>query len=384
MSADACVAVNAGVIRGVIGAVDCRTRDFAEMGYVALTGSGSPFPAALTALLTIYVAVLGFRLLFAAEGARLSDAPMAALKIGAILALVTSWSTFQTLVFDVAAKAPVEIAAVASGPIRAEGSALVADPVGGLQVAYDQMAATAGAFGRLAGPVARAYNSAEAAAGEALSAADGALFMTTAGLIAVATIAVGILTAIGPLFVALLLFRQTRGLFVGWVRALSIAALTPIGAWILIVMELSVIEPWLVALAQQRRDNLLDVQTAMTASALVFVFAAGQAALLVCAAVIGAGFRLDLGRREPRAPLAPQAGEPAAVSIDASRAQRLAQSVVRMDSTRRLGGAAGVIAAGAVSAEGRAAVPGAPIRLGEAWRRPAFRDRRTAGEGAGR
>ena len=82
------VAVDAGVVRGVIGAVNCRTRDFAEMGYLALTGQGSPFQLALTLLLTIYVAVLGYRLLLAPDGARLADAPLAALKIGAVLALV--------------------------------------------------------------------------------------------------------------------------------------------------------------------------------------------------------------------------------------------------------------------------------------------------------
>ena len=48
---------------------------------------------------------IGYRLLFG-EGARLTDAPMIALKIGAVLALVTNWSLFQTLVFDLAERAP--------------------------------------------------------------------------------------------------------------------------------------------------------------------------------------------------------------------------------------------------------------------------------------
>ena len=77
----------------------------------SLTAAVSPFQTALTALLTIYVALIGYRMLFASGGARLSDGPGIALKIGAILALVTSWATFQTLVFDVAAQAPLEIAA---------------------------------------------------------------------------------------------------------------------------------------------------------------------------------------------------------------------------------------------------------------------------------
>ena len=148
--------VGEGVIRGVLGAVDCQTRTFAEAGYSALTATSSTFQVGLTALLAIYVALIGYRMLFASGGARLSDAPGIALKIGAILALVTSWATFQTLVFDMASEAPKEIAAIVAGPAQASGASLAANPVAGLQTAYDQLTQTAIAFGKAAGPVAKA------------------------------------------------------------------------------------------------------------------------------------------------------------------------------------------------------------------------------------
>ena len=68
----ACPAIDqqSGLIRGVIDAVDCHTRGFAEVGYDQLTAPSSPFQAWLTALLVIYVAVLGYQMLFAAGGAR--------------------------------------------------------------------------------------------------------------------------------------------------------------------------------------------------------------------------------------------------------------------------------------------------------------------------
>ena len=207
--------VGEGVIRGVLGAVDCQTRAFAEAGYSSLTSSSSTFQVALTALLTIYVALVGFRMLFASGGAKLSDAPGIALKIGAILALVTSWATFQTLVFDVASKAPGEIAAAVAAPLQANSSSLAADPVNGLQAAYDQLNRSAVAFGATAGPNAKAYSSPQASAAEALSAASGALFMTTAGVIAGATLAIGVLTAVGPVFIAMFLIPATRGLLRG-------------------------------------------------------------------------------------------------------------------------------------------------------------------------
>ena len=284
--------VNDGVIRGVLGAVDCQTRAFAEAGYSSLTGASSGFQVALTALLTIYVALVGYRMLFASGGARLSDAPGIALKIGAILALVTSWATFQTLVFDLAAHAPSEIAAAVAAPLQASGGSLAADPIGGLQTAYDLLSQSAVAFGKQAGPNVKAYSSPAAAAAEALSAASGVLFMTTAGVIAAATLAIGVLTAVGPVFIALFLIPATRGLFVGWVRALAAAAFVPLLGWLTIILMLSVLEPWLIRLAQQRQAGALDAQTAMSAASLVFVFGAGQVALLIAAGVVAFGFRL--------------------------------------------------------------------------------------------
>ena len=374
-----------GAIRGVLGAVDCQTRNFAEAGYSALTQSSSGFQVALTALLTIYVALIGYRMLFAANGARLSDAPGIALRIGAILALVTSWATFQTLVFDVAARAPVEIAAVVTAPMAADRSSLAAQPVEGLQVAYDQLTLSAVAFGRISGPTAKAFTSPEAAAAEALSNASGVLFMTTAGVIAAATLAIGVLTAVGPIFIALFLMPATRGLFAGWVRALVASALILMLGWLGITLLLSVLQPWLQLLSEQRLGGKLNPQTATSAAALVFVFGAGQAALVIGAAVTAFGFRIRQATAggDRRAP-APAVAEAIAIPADASRAQRLAfdlqRDQARNDSRPRLDTVA-------QAGSGRAATTPAerqtssdrPARLGETYRRPGFAGRKAGG-----
>lgn len=377
---DACAAaLDAGVIRGVVSAVDCRARDFAEMGYQSLAGSAL-FQTALTVLLTLYIAALGYRLLFASEGVRLSDAPGVALKVGVVLTLAANWAVFQTLVFNMASAAPVEIADLLAAPLKARGATLAADPLTGLQSLYDQLNAAAAAFGKVAPAVAKPYSSGEAAAGQALTDAAGGLFATTAGLISVATIAVGVLTAAGPIFVTLLLFRQTRGLFEGWVRAMAAVALAPIGAWVLIVMMLTVVEPWIDALGRQIASGVLDVRAAMTVSAIVFVFCAAQVALLVGAVVIAMGYRW-VGRT-PRAAEATgtPAGVEAAAAVEvATRAQRLALVVGRLESA----GAAvrpsllpGTVmqTAGRRGGETPAASPTDP-----AWsyRRPSVRARRT-------
>jgi type IV secretion system protein VirB6 len=384
MSLPACQAlVDDGLIRGVLATVECQTRAYAQVGYSALTTGNGVFQTALTALLTIYVALVGYRMLFARGEVRLSDAPGIALKIGAILALVTSWSTFQTLVFNLADRAPVEIAALVSAPLQGDGASLAASPVAGLQLAYDEFTDTAIAFGKAAGPQARAYSSPEAAAAQAVSTANVALFIMSAGIISASTLAIGVLTAIGPVFIALFLIPATRGLFVGWVRALIAAALTPLVGWLLIVLMLTVLEPWLVELAQARQAAAtLDPQMALSAAALVFVFAFGQAALLLGAMVMAFGFRLPSFGSERASP-ALQAGTASAnVQFDVSlpsRAERLAMELQR-DAAQSVARARSVALAAQVAPTTRvqavSTTAEAPARLGDAYRRTAFVPRR--------
>lgn len=371
-----------GVIRGVLATVDCHTKAYAQGGYLALAGS-PVFQTAVTALLTIYVALIGYRMLFAQGTARISDAPIIALKIGAILALVTSWSTFQSLVFDVADRAPVEIAALVAEPFQeADGSSLAARPVDGLQAAYDEFSQTGAAYGKIAGPDAKGYSSPQAAAAETTAAASGVIFVVGAGVISAATLAIGVLTAIGPVFITLALIPATRGLFVGWVRALAAAALVPLVAWLLIVLMLAVLDPWIATLAEQRVAQRLNPQTAMSAAALVFVFAAGQAALVIGACVMAMGFRLpslggERGSRgsEPARPAQAPAGPAVAAP---SRAEQLALHLQRDQAQAAARGRAAQAAVAAASAPGRhvSVTVGEARRLGEAYRRPAFTARR--------
>ncbi len=378
--------VDDGVIRGVIATVDCQTRAYAEGGYLALTSGSSVFQAALTVLLTIYVALIGYRMLFAQGDTRLSDAPGIALRIGMILALVTSWSTFQTLVFDVADRAPAEIAAIASGPLltKNEGS-LASRPLEGLQAAYQELTLTAAAYGRVAGPEAKSYSSPQAAAAEAVGLATGVLFLSSAGVISASKLTIGVLTAVGPIFIVLALIQATRGLFVGWVRALMAAALTTLVTWLLVVLMLHVLDPWLTTLEEQRRGQTMDPQTAISAAALVFVFGAGQAALTLGALVMAMSFRLPSLTPDRsvagRASVGGLSGNDGPSGLpQPSRAERLAYELQRDQGQSDYRSRAASLAANA-SAPGRqisVTLEDRP-RLGDTYRRPAFSARRVEG-----
>jgi type IV secretion system protein VirB6 len=374
MSAPCATLVDDGIVRGVLATVQCQTRAYAEGGYLALTTGSSVFQTALTALLTIYIALVGYRLLFAQGDARIADAPLIALKIGVILALVTSWATFQTMVFDLADRAPMEIAAIVSAPLMESGSGLAARPVDGLQTAYDEFSNTGAAYGRIAGPDAKGYSSPQAAAAETTAAASGVLFFMTAGVISASTLAIGVLTALGPIFIAFALMAVTRGLFMGWVRALAAVALVQLVAWLLVVLMLSVIDPWVATLNAQRLGQRLDPQTAMSAGALVFVFAFGQLALIIGAVVMAMGFRLpDFAARRDVRGLNGAPGQPAAGGVIAtpSRAERLAFDLQRdsAQAAARSRVAEAAVAAGAAPARQVSVRLDATRRLGETYRR---------------
>lgn len=372
---DCSISPDVGAVRAVLTSVDCHTHDIAQRGYLALTGAGSPFQAALTILLTLYVAVAGYRLVFAPDGARLSDAPRMALKIGAILALVTSWSVFQTLVFDVAAGAPLEISRMISAPGQA-GFALNADPISRLQTAYDQLSTEAERYSKAAGPATAVNVGAMPGAARALSAAGGTLLMANAGLIAVADIAVGVMCAVGPVFIALFLFVQTRGLFVGWLRALLAAAMSSLTAWALAVLMLNALDPWLQTLARQRGQNVVDPNTAMTAAFIVFVFAAGQVALVIAGSVVALGLRFPGDRQVAAASVSGAAGASEAANMSSAPLSRPAQLADRLQwsdqrEVRAVLASAPVAPRTSMTARRRSPEGLAePQRIGELYRRP--------------
>lgn len=371
--------VDAGLIRGLMSAVDCNVRAYSEAGYQALVAPQSLFPAALSLLLVIYVAVLGYRMMFGLGNLRLGDLPVIGVRLGMVLAVGLGWSAFQTVVFDLAMDAPLQVARVVGGPAAKSGSALAASPLDGLQSAYDQLVADAAAFGKSAGPNAQALQGGPARASEGLWRASAALFLTTAGLLVLAQVSTGALTAIGPIFIALFLFDATRGLFLGWVRALAAAALAPLVCWIGAELLLIVLEPWLIRLSAERAAQTLNPDTANAAVAVVFAFAAAQVALLAAGGAIAAGFGQG-GEKRARPERETSAAAPeAAAFAAASRAQLLARRLetetVRADpihagSGRGLGpaGLRGSGGAGAwiPSAEGPAAVRRAtrPVRGG--------------------
>jgi len=353
---------DAGVIRELLTTTRCNVGVFSEAGYHALTGPHSIFPLAVTALLTIYVAVLGYRLLLGHGAPQLSEIPVIGIKIGTVLALTLNWTVFQTLVLDIAARAPTEIASAIVGPQYS--------PVDRLQTAYDQIRTDEAAFAKLAQADAQGPNSNNAIeASNELSYASNALLAATGGLLAFATVVTGVLALVGPIFLTLFLFESAGGLFTGWVRAIAAAAFVPMLCWITTIILLAAIEPRLALLDDQRAASTLDASTAIVTCFIIYVFAAAQFGLVIASTIVAAGFRFPARRKkEPSTamPLSPAMQ----VQTDNSRIDQLVLALRRNASTYNVDAPA-VSVQGAMSSTASPAyeVSGRAQRLGEGYRR---------------
>ncbi|MEA3012485.1 MAG: type secretion system protein VirB6 [Sphingomonadales bacterium] len=371
MIAPVCLAPppQSGFLQGLLSYVDCQAQSIGANGYEALASPGSTLSLVVTGFLTLFVAFLGYRMLFG-QTPTVREGVLALLKIGIVLAFATSWAVYRTLVYDVALKGPAEMAAQIGQPAALPGAG------GGL---VDRMGYTDRAFVQLAilgtGDTegARAQAQQGNATGEQAApppfanfdnfAIGGSriLYLTGAiGALASVRLIAGLLLALGPFFIAFLLFEGTRGLFVGWIRALAAAALGALGTSILLGVELALLEPRLAELIALRTARQPIPGAAIELFVIALVFTLVLLAMLIAAARVALGFRLPDGWRGAPAQLAAAvrgdsvrfAGvprEPAAAAADRSRAAQVADAVAASQRRESAAAAAGAHTAGAAS-----------------------------------
>lgn len=244
--------------------IDCQAQTIGRTGYQVLADPGSPVALVLTALLTIFIALYGFRMLFG-ETPTLRDGVMAAVKIGAVLVIATSWPAYRTLAYDVIVQGPEQLSSAIGGPAGLPGAN--SDLIARLQNADAAIIRLTNlgtgredpASLRHAGqtdpnaPPPRTSIPDDPAFGWAR-----VLFLSgTVAAFAAVRLTAGILLALGPLFAGLLLFGMARGLFVGWVRALAFSVLASVAVSVVLGVQLALLEPWLAQVLALRNARLV-------------------------------------------------------------------------------------------------------------------------------
>jgi type IV secretion system protein VirB6 len=302
----------AAFVRRMLDFVDCQAQAVGAGGYQALAAPGSTLSLVVTGFLTLFVALFGYRLLFG-QTPSVRDGVLALVKIGIVLALATSWSAYRTLVYDVALRGPAELAADIGQPARLPGAGGgLADRLAFADRAFELLAIQG--TGRMMAPSAggAAVATVRAATPELAPGFDSwalgwarIAFLTGAlGALALVRLIAGLLLALGPFFIAFLLFESTRGLFEGWVRVLAGAALGALGTAVALGVELALLEPWLVDLLARRYAGQPVPGAPVELLVATLLFALVLIGILYAAARVAFGFRLPPAWRSAPARLA--------------------------------------------------------------------------------
>lgn len=343
-------------VRGMLGYIDCQAEAIGEGGYATLAAPGSSAGLVLTGALTIFIALIGYRMILG-EYPGVRDGLLAIFRVGIVLTLATSWSAFRPLVYDVVAKGPAALTADIGGASALPGAggrlvdwmqsvddSLVELGIVGAGPPQNQPAATPVASALPGGqapfaqpqlqPV-QAFRRWDPARDTILIDNARTLYLTGAiGALAAVRLIAGLLLALGPFFVIGLFFDATRGLFVGWVRGLVGVTLGATSTAVILGVELALLGPWLADVLASRNAEISTPSVPVELFVVTLVFALTLVAGLVASVIVARGFSLapalrwagpQWSGREGRDPAAMRTGlDPAAAQASAQRSRATA------------------------------------------------------------
>lgn len=233
---DAAMSEAAGGIATALKAVDCVSAEMTGSAFGKLFAPGGQMATVLTILLTLYVIFFAFALMTGRSNLSVRAMLPRIILVGMVLTFSTSWAAYQSIVWNLALGAPDWLAGILTGD-RGSATMTFAAKVDVVFQAVEQ--ASAG------------QDDIELFSPPGMLWAGAFLFMLgTVGILVTARIALAILIALGPIFIVMVLFNGTRGMFTGWLKGVVMLAMTPLMAVLAggVMLEMSV--PILSALTQ--------------------------------------------------------------------------------------------------------------------------------------
>lgn len=318
-----------GLVNGLVNVVDCHVRGLVQESYRELVGPDTWFADALTGLLTIYIALLGYQILFGRGGLRVTELPLIAVKIGLILAFLTSWAAYQAVFFNLLFDGPRSILQALMAPLARMGAGFDGNIYAGLERAYADMSAAAGVYGGQASASANILQGGPMLGSGILWMSSIAMLMATIGVILAVKIILAFLLAVGPIFIGMFLFDQTRGFFDGWLRTTIAFAITPLAVNVFGAAMLMMLQPFLLQLTTKASHGEFDMGVVITIGIIVAIFVLIMTLAMRMAAGLTSGFATTRGRApalDPDVVLSASAGSAGAAERAEQVAARLALS----------------------------------------------------------
>ncbi len=303
---DQCQSALEGVGAGIgasLRAIDCAASEMSQVAFSRIFGPEGAFLLPLQVLLTIFVAFLGYGLITGRLRIGLSALAPRIFTLVAVVTFATSWIAFQSVFWNLTVGGPDQIAGALMGT---DGSAttIFADKLD--VVMYSLMEASGG----------------DGAAAETTSifsppgllwAGGTMLLLGTVGVLATCKIALAVLLALGPIFIVMALFKPTRGLFTGWLKAAVLMALAPLFAVLGGSLMLELATP--VLSSMMATPGQIDVRPAMAFFMIGAVHLALMAMVMKVSSTMVAGWSVFGFAASDTSKDEPQARAPAAASI---------------------------------------------------------------------
>ena len=284
-------------------AIDCQLNAGVAGAYGRLFASGGALSLALTSVLTIYIAILAFGLLTGRTRLTLHALAPKAVAICLVLTFATSWQAYHIVIHALLSGGPDQIAAIVLGARDGATHAFASRVDGLFNGVLEASRAVANA------DQGDATNTQNATGLMWFSALE--LLLSTVGLLVASRILLAILLALGPVFIVLALFSNTRGLFEAWLRTTLAFALAPM----LIVLGggavLAALGPIIAAIVADPAAALASQRPIV----MLFIGVNVYAVLVLAAA--WTAFSLTLGWTTKRSDSAPEAGRFSANNNDA-------------------------------------------------------------------
>jgi len=275
-----------------LSSVDCRVGLVVTSSYGRLFGQDGVFGAVLTVLLTLYVGFVALGLMTGRTRLTLAGIAPKMMAIGLVLTFATSWPAYHAVVYSLLVDGPEQIAtALAGGSGDSAGFAVrldeLLDRFADLTKALgDHAPGASKALGPLAGPQ---------MASSLVWISGMLILLGSAGALLLTRIVLALLLAIGPVFVVLALFRQTRGLFEAWLRTAVLFALAPSLTVVVGSAAVAVLDPLIGAIADDPAAAVDDLRPILELFMGSVVYVGLVAMLMWTSASLVRGWRLGGG-----------------------------------------------------------------------------------------
>jgi len=249
-------------VSGSLRAMDCQIGEAVATGYNRLFGAGGAFSYALTVMLIIYVALLAYGFLTGRTRLTLPMMSPRILSMVLVLVFVSIWPAYHAIFYGLLMGGPDQVAAALLGQ---KGSAVMnfAERLDGLFVRFAEIAQSLEAVqdsGSQTGGQEAGFLAAKSMPVTLFWLSGLFLMFSTLGVLILSRMVLNLLLIIGPLFIVMALFNQTRGLFNGWLRTSVVFALAPLLAVLGGTTALSLFVPLLDFIAEDPLRSIRMVQ----------------------------------------------------------------------------------------------------------------------------